>query len=60
MPAGADLMPPSLAPVQQTATPAHNLRGGGARNNLIKQRLVFRPRGGVQLGVAVFCEGVER
>ena len=30
VPAGADLMAPSLALVQQTATPVHNLRGGGA------------------------------
>ena len=29
LPAGVGLMAPSLAPVQQTATPLDNLRGGG-------------------------------
>ena len=30
LPAGVGQMVPGLAPAQQTATPVHNLRGGGA------------------------------
>ena len=39
LPTGDRLTVPRLALAQHSATPAHNLRGGGHSHNLIKQRL---------------------
>jgi len=45
LPTGDRLTVPRLALAQHSATPAHNLRGGGHSHNLIKQRLHFSRAG---------------